>query len=86
VDESAELVAALDLAGGSWTGRVGGIGRQERESAVWTLAVVMGGVGAEHVLEVAAAEDQYPVEALGADGADEALGVGVCLWRGSVCG
>jgi hypothetical protein len=57
VDESAELVAALDLAGGSWTGRVGGIGRQERESAVWTLAVVMGGVGAEHVLEVAAAED-----------------------------
>jgi hypothetical protein len=58
VDKSAELVAARDLAGGSWTGRVGRFGRQERESAVWTLAVVMGGVGAEHVLEVAAAEDQ----------------------------
>ena len=58
MDESAELVAALDLAGGWWAGRVGRFGRQERESAVWTLAVVMGGVGVEHVLEVAAAEEQ----------------------------
>jgi hypothetical protein len=31
------------------------------------------------VLEVAAAEDQQPVEGLGADAADEALGAGVCL-------
>jgi hypothetical protein len=31
------------------------------------------------VLEVAAAEDQQPVEALTADAADEALSVGVCL-------
>jgi hypothetical protein len=53
-----ELVTALDLAGRYWTGRVGRSGRQERESAVWTLAVVMGGVGAEHVLEVPAVEDQ----------------------------
>jgi hypothetical protein len=41
-----------------WTGRVGRFGQQERKSAVWALAVVMGGVGAEHVLEVAAAEEQ----------------------------
>jgi hypothetical protein len=30
---------------------------------------------------MSAADDQQPVETLGADGADEALGVGVCLWR-----
>ena len=39
--------------------------------------VVVGRVDAEHPLEVAAAEDKDPVEALGADGADEPLGVGV---------
>jgi hypothetical protein len=39
------------------------------------------GVGAEHVLEVAASEDEQPVEALGADGAHEPLRVGVGLWR-----
>jgi hypothetical protein len=35
---------------------------------------LVGHVDVEHVLEVAAAEDQEPVEALGADGAYEALG------------
>src|SRR5437870_638725 len=30
---------------------------------------------------MSAADNQQPVETLGADGADEALGVGVCLWR-----
>jgi hypothetical protein len=34
---------------------------------------------------VAAAEDQQPVEALGADAANEALGVGVCLWGADWC-
>jgi hypothetical protein len=53
----------------------------QRESAVRALAVVMGGIGAEHKLEVAAADDQKPVQALGADGADGALGVGIRLWR-----
>src|SRR4029450_11740328 len=38
-----------------------------------------GGVDAAPGLEVAAAEDQQPVETLGADGAHEALGVGVRL-------
>jgi hypothetical protein len=37
-------------------------------------------VAAEYVLEVAATDDQQPVEKLGADRADEALGVGVGLW------
>jgi hypothetical protein len=36
-------------------------------------------VDAEHALEVAATEDQQPVETFGADSADEALGVRVCL-------
>jgi hypothetical protein len=33
------------------------------------------------VLQVAAANDQQPVQALGADGPNPALGVGVGLWR-----
>src|SRR6266487_2747102 len=37
-------------------------------------------VDAQHALEMAAIQDQQPVETLGADGADEPLGVGVCLW------
>jgi hypothetical protein len=41
----------------------------------------MGGVDAEYGLEVAAADDQQPVETFGADGANEALGVGVRLRR-----
>jgi hypothetical protein len=34
-----------------------------------------------HVCEVAAAEDKQPVETLGANGTNEALGVSVGLWR-----
>ena len=45
------------------------------------LGVVAGGVGAEHPFEVASAEDQQPVETLGADGPDEVLRVGIRLWR-----
>jgi hypothetical protein len=37
----------------------------------------MGGVDAEHVLEVAAVHDQDPVEALATEGADPTLGAGV---------
>jgi low molecular weight phosphotyrosine protein phosphatase len=46
VYEAAESVAALDLAGGRWIGRVDPMGWLERESSVGTLAVVMHGVGA----------------------------------------
>jgi hypothetical protein len=38
---------------------------------VWPLAVVMRGVAAQRLFEVAAAEDEQPVEAFGADGADD---------------
>jgi hypothetical protein len=79
VDQSAESVAPLDLRA-AWL-RVGAcrVGREQRESAVWALAVVVRGVGARHLLEVAAADDQESVETFGADGADEALGVGIRL-------
>ena len=46
VDQSAELVAALDLAAGRWPRRVWRVGREQRERPVWALAVVVGGVDA----------------------------------------
>src|SRR6266540_4414463 len=42
-------------------------------------------VDAEHTFEVAATNDEQPVEALGADSADEALGVCVRLWCADWC-
>jgi hypothetical protein len=45
------------------------------------MLVEMPDVCDEHVLEVAAAEDQQPVEALSADAADPALGMGARLRR-----
>src|SRR5215468_10818571 len=45
--------------------------------AVRPLSVVMRDVDAEDVLELATAEDEQPVEAFSADGADPALHVGV---------
>lgn len=41
-----------------------GYGRPQAERAMWPFAVVVVDVGAEDVLEVAAVEDQQPVEAL----------------------
>jgi hypothetical protein len=79
VNQSAESVAALDLPAAWLRVRACRVGREQCESAVGALAVVVRDVGAQHLLEVAAAENQEPVETLGADGADEALGVGVRL-------
>src|SRR6266536_205729 len=79
VDQSAESVAAFDFSAARWLVGVCRVGREQRESAVRALGVVMRRVAAEHVLEVAAAEDQQPVEAFGADRPHEALGVGVRL-------
>jgi hypothetical protein len=85
VDESAEAVAApnrvwsrlaRELEG--WSLRVGWC---EVERPVWPVAVVVVGEDPEHLLEVSSAEDQTPVEALGAGGANEALGDGVRLRR-----
>jgi hypothetical protein len=54
-------------------------GRDEREPTVRARAVVVSGVDAQYSLEVAAAEDEQPVETLAADGSHKALGVGVSL-------
>src|SRR5918994_6328732 len=52
---------------------------------MWPVLVVVAAVDAEHVLEVAAAEDEDAVEAVGADGADPALGEGVRVRRLDGC-
>src|SRR6266540_1924381 len=49
-------------------------GRPQVECAVRPLPVVVVDVDTQHAFEVAAVEDQQPVEALGAHGSDEALG------------
>jgi hypothetical protein len=56
------------------------VGRLERERAVRPVSVGVGGVEADHVLEVAAVDDQDPVQALAAEGAEPTLGVGVRVW------
>ena len=76
VDEVAEEVAAFDCASGRREG-FGGLGWSQWGCAVWSLAVVVGHVSAEGVFEVAAADDEEPVEAFGAYGADEPFRVGV---------
>jgi hypothetical protein len=56
----------------------------QSERPVRTMGVVMGGVDPQDLLQVAASDDQQPVQALGTDGADPPLGVGVgvgCLHR-----
>ncbi len=53
--------------------------RAQGEGAVRALGVVVLDVDAEYPFEVAAVEDQQPVEALGSDGAHEALGDAVRL-------
>ena len=56
-----------------------GVWWAQAECAVWALGVVMLDIRAEDSLEVSAVEDEEPVEALGAGGADETLGDGVGL-------
>jgi hypothetical protein len=46
---------------------------------------VMAAVDAKYVLELAAAEDEHPVEALATDAADQALGVCVRVRRLDGC-
>jgi hypothetical protein len=81
VDEAAEPVVALDLAADGcwrWLPRSRWL---EVERAVRPLGVVVLDVDTQDTFEVAAVEDQQPVEALDADGFDEPLGDGVCLRR-----
>jgi hypothetical protein len=50
------------------------------------MPVVVTGIDAKHVLELAAAEDEQPVEALATDAADPALGVRSRSAPARVCG
>ena len=49
------------------------------------MLVVMAGIDAKHLLELAPAEDEQPVEALSAHAADPALGVRVRVRRPDRC-
>jgi hypothetical protein len=44
------------------------------------MRVVVAAVGTEHMVDVAAAEDEDPVEAVGADGSHPPLGERVRVW------
>jgi hypothetical protein len=55
------------------------------ERAVGPLSVVVPDVDAEDVLELATADDQQPVEAFAADGADPAFHVCVRVWCPDGC-
>jgi hypothetical protein len=59
----------------------GWIRRFQPKRSVRTMLVVVLDVPPEDVLQVATADDQQPVQALGADGADPTLGVGVGVGR-----
>jgi hypothetical protein len=66
-DEPAEAVVAFDRTDGSCRGWLLGLRWLELERAVRPLRVVVLDVGARDALEVAAVEDQEPVEAFAAD-------------------
>jgi hypothetical protein len=76
VEEPAEAVVSLDAR--RWRAHKGElprsrIGRLEVERAVRPVAVVVVDEDPQDALEMASVHDQQPVEALGTDGADEAL-------------
>jgi hypothetical protein len=81
VDETAEPVAATDLADGwlrFWRLLLRWL---ELEGAVRPLAVVVVDVDSQHAFEVTAVQDQQPVKTLGAHGPDETFGDRVRLRR-----
>jgi hypothetical protein len=53
---------------------------QESERLVRAVLVVVLAIDAEHMRDVAAAENEVPIEAVGANGPCPALGVGVPVW------
>ena len=84
VHESVEQVAPVDLGRrilasegrfDSW------IRRLQPERPVWAMGVVVLDVDPQHLLEVAAADNQQPVQALGADRPDPAFRMGVGVGR-----
>src|SRR4029077_12137090 len=54
---------------------------QEVQRTVPSMLVVVLPVDAEHVFEMPSTEDEDPVEAIGANGANPALGVSICVRR-----
>ena len=48
---------------------------------MWTMAVVVPGVAVKDALEMPCIDDEEMIEALGSDGPDESLGVGVGVRR-----
>jgi hypothetical protein len=80
VHEAAETIAAADVAARRLRDLFR-FGRLKRESAVGAFAVVVLDVDGQDVFEVAAPDEQQPVETLVADGTDESLRVGVRLRR-----
>lgn len=61
-------------------------GVSKREAAMWAVAVVVGFLDAEYRLEVAAAEDQQPIETFRADGGRSVRRRRLLAARGSACG
>jgi hypothetical protein len=83
MEETAEQVAWVDPGWliGADKGRSGGwIRRLQPERPVRPMGVVVLGVDSKGLLEAAMSDDQQPVQALGADGPDPALRVGVGVW------
>ena len=73
VDEATEAVATADLALGRSLPWLVEVGRPEFERPMWSLLVVVVDVDVEHAFEVAAVEDQKPIEALGTHRSNKAL-------------
>ena len=85
MQETAESVASLELVDsgerGWWRRWLGRDGWAAAERSVRPLGVVVIDVDAQDAVELARADDQQPVQALGPRGPDEALGVCVGLWQ-----
>jgi hypothetical protein len=81
VDESAEQIASAKVGKRCQRRRVAPIRWEQLESAMWPVRVVVAAVDAKHVLEMAATEDEDPVEAVGANRAYPTLGESVCVRR-----
>jgi hypothetical protein len=78
VDQPAEEIPTAHVArtDPSWASRVRSW-RDEAHGAMRSLPVVVRGIGPERPIEMSPTEDERPVEALGSDGLDHALGMGI---------
>ena len=78
VDETSEHIASSDLPRTNRC-RINRLclGSGQRERPVWPSAVVVLRVSPKHLIEVPASEDEHPVQALGSDRTDPALGEGI---------